>query len=59
MTFTIGDWIKGYFELGIDWLSGVAQRGLTAVHAGTILTSLMVDGIIGGVGTIVTFLPNI
>lgn len=36
-----------------------AQRGLTAVHAGTILTSLMVDGIIGGVGTIVTFLPNI
>lgn len=59
LTFTIGDWIKGYFELGIDWLSGVAQRGLTAVHAGTILTSLMVDGIIGGVGTIVTFLPNI
>lgn len=59
LTFTIGDWIKGYFELGIDWLSGVAQSGLTAVHAGTILTSLMVDGIIGGVGTIVTFLPNI
>ena len=59
LTFTIGDWIKGYFELGIDWLSGVAQRGLTAVHAGTILISLMVDGIIGGVGTIVTFLPNI
>lgn len=59
LTFTIGDWIKGYFELGIDWLSGVAQSGLTAVHTGTILTSLMVDGIIGGVGTIVTFLPNI
>ena len=59
LTFTIGDWIKGYFELGIDWLSGVAQSGLTAVHSGTILTSLMVDGIIGGVGTIVTFLPNI
>ena len=59
LTFTIGDWLKGYFELGIDWLSSVAQRGLTAVHAGTILTSLVVDGIIGGVGTIVTFLPNI
>ena len=59
LTFTIGDWIKGYFELGIDWLSGVAQSGLTAVHDGTILTLLMVDGIIGGVGTIVTFLPNI
>ena len=59
LTFTIGDWIKGYFELGIDWLSGVAQSSLTAVHAGTILTSLVVDGLIGGVGTIVTFLPNI
>lgn len=59
LTFTIGDWIKGYFELGIDWLSGAVQNGLTAVHAGTIPTSLVVNGVIGGVGTIVTFLPNI
>lgn len=59
LTFTVGDWIKGYFELGIDWISGLAETGLAALNAGTLLSSLVVDGIIGGVGTIVTFLPNI
>lgn len=59
LTFTVGDWIKGYFEMGIDWLSSAAESGLLAVNAGGIVTSLVVDGIIGGVGTIVTFLPNI
>ena len=33
-TFTVGDWIKGYFELGIDWVSELVQRGLTALNAG-------------------------
>ena len=59
LTFTVGDWIKGYFEMGIDWLSGIAESGLLGADTGPILTSLVVDGIIGGVGTIVTFLPNI
>ena len=58
-TFTVGDWLKGYLELAIGWLSDAATSGLAAVQAGDILTSLVVDGIIGGVGTIVTFLPNI
>lgn len=59
LTFTVGDWIKGYFELFIGWLGDTASSGLTAVHAGDMITSLVVDGIVGGVGTIVTFLPNI
>ncbi len=59
LTFTVGDWIKGYFELAIDWVSRMAESGLIAVNAGDLLTSLVVDGIIGGVGTIITFLPNI
>ena len=45
--------------MGIDWLSGIAESGLLGADTGPILTSLVVDGIIGGVGTIVTFLPNI
>ncbi len=57
--FTVGDWLKGYLELAIGWLTDAATFGLTAVHAGNILTSLVVDGILGGVGTIITFLPNI
>lgn len=59
LTFTVGDWVKGYFEDGIDWISGLATQALAAVHTNEILTSLVIDGIIGGVGTIVTFLPNI
>ena len=59
LTFTVGDWIKGYFELGIDWLSNIAESGLASLNVSDVLTSLVVDGIIGGVGTIVTFLPNI
>lgn len=59
LTFTVGDWLKGYLELAIGWFSDAATSGLAAIQAGDILTSLVVDGIIGGVGTIVTFLPNI
>lgn len=58
-TFTVGDWIKGYFELAIGWLSNLVGNGLSAAHAAEWVNSLVVDGIIGGVGTIVTFLPNI
>lgn len=59
LTFTVGDWLKGFLEVGIDWVSGVTESGLLAAGAGTILTSLVIDGVIGGVGTIITFLPNI
>lgn len=59
LTFTVGDWIKGWFELGIDFISNAATAGLAAINAGDVVTSLVVDGIIAGVGTIVTFLPNI
>lgn len=59
MTFAVGDWIKGYFEIAVDWLSYVTLQGLSAIKAGTVLESLIVEGIIGGVGTIITFLPNI
>lgn len=59
LTFTVGDWIKGYFELGVGWFSDSVAQALAAIHTNTILTSLIVDGIISGVGTILTFLPNI
>lgn len=59
LTFFVGDWIKGFFELGIGWLSDTAQNGLTSIGAHEIVVSLVVDGIIGGVGIIITFLPNI
>lgn len=59
ITFVVGDWLKSYFQLLLDFISTSARSGLTAVGAGEILTSLVVDGIIAGVGGILTFLPNI
>ncbi|HIW48566.1 MAG TPA: ferrous iron transport protein B [Firmicutes bacterium] len=59
LTFTVGDWIKGYLEIFVGWISDGATAGLLAVHASPVISSLVVDGIIGGVGVIVTFLPNI
>ncbi len=59
LTFTIGDWVKGYFEMGIDLISTLVSDGLANMNVSEMLSSLIVDGIIAGVGTIVTFLPNI
>lgn len=59
LTFTIGDWLKGYLEIFIGWGADLASNGLQAVGAGETLTSLVVDGAIAGVGGILSFLPNI
>lgn len=59
LTFTIGDFLKGYVEIGIEYLSEIITNGLLSVNTNELLISLIVDGIIAGVGTILTFLPNI
>lgn len=59
LTFTIGDWLKGYFEIGLENFSLFASNGLAAIHTNPMLSSLILDGIIAGVGGILTFLPNI
>lgn len=59
LTFTVGDWMKGYFEIGLEYFSDFVARGLVFIHASPMLSSLILDGIIAGVGGILTFLPNI
>lgn len=59
LTFTIGDWIKGYLEVLIDWFTQGVGDFLTGIHASAWLINLICDGIISGVGGIITFLPNI
>ncbi len=59
LTFTVGDWLKGYFEIALEWFSINTSHFLTVFHVSPILQSLIVDGIISGVGGILTFLPNI
>jgi ferrous iron transport protein B len=58
-TFQIGDLIKGVFEVVLEAFSSGVLSLLESVHAGQFVTSLIVDGIIAGVGGILTFLPNI
>lgn len=59
LTFFVGDFLKGYFEIGLSWFSDQIMNLLTAVHVADWLKSLVVDGIIAGVGGILTFIPNI
>lgn len=58
-TFAIGDWLKGYFETFLDFFSSGVSGIMTSIHTAPWLQSLIVDGIIAGVGGILTFIPNI
>ena len=59
LTFTIGDWLKGYFEWGIENVSVLLGNGLESAGVNEVVCSLLIDGIVAGVGGILTFLPNI
>lgn len=59
LTFTLGDWLKGYLEILIDWFTAGTGSLLESMHASDWLINLVCDGIISGVGGILTFLPNI
>ncbi|MBS5523780.1 MAG: ferrous iron transport protein B [Clostridiales bacterium] len=59
LTFTLGDFISGGFETLLEYFSGAVSAGLLYIGTSPVLNSLIVDGIIAGVGGILTFLPNI
>lgn len=59
LTFAVGDWIAGGFELFIAGVANGIQYGMELLHLSPTLISLVCDGIIAGVGGILTFLPNI
>jgi len=58
LTFTLGNPIMNLIDQGFVWLSDTLLRVWPAGVA-THLQSLVVDGVIGGVGGVVVFLPNI
>lgn len=45
-TFTIGDFLKGYFEIALDAISNWVTLLLEKIHVGAVVTSLVTDGII-------------
>lgn len=59
LTFTVGDALKGIFEAALAVFSDAAAGMLSSIGAAEWLRSLIVDGIIAGVGGILTFIPNI
>lgn len=54
-TFFIGQYPMDWIQAGVDWLSGLTARYMPD----GILKDLIADGIIGGVGGVIVFLPNI
>lgn len=55
LTFTLGDPFMGWIEQFFEFLGDKAS----ALISHDLLRSLIVDGIIGGVGGVIVFLPNI
>ena len=60
LTFNvIGSALSDWLSLGIDALTGLVDRGLTAYGINPVVHSLVVDGIFAGVGSVLSFLPII
>ena len=58
LTFNvIGAFLQGLLETGIDVLTGVVDQWMTAAHVNQALHGLVIDGIFGGVGSVLSFLP--
>ncbi len=47
----IADWLVGYIEMFQEWVAGLLE------NSPPILSALLADGIIGGVGAVIGFLP--
>jgi ferrous iron transport protein B len=54
-TFILGDYPMQWIELSMEWLGGLMYK----IMPDNFLRDLVVDGIIGGVGGVIVFLPNI
>lgn len=60
LTFNlIGQNLSDFLSLGIDKLTMLVDKGLTAYGINPVVHSLIVDGIFAGVGSVLSFLPII
>ena len=55
----IGAFAKGHFESFISWVIGGIAAFLSAIGVSEWVYALVVDGILGGVGSVLGFLPEI
>ena len=60
LTFdVIGQRLSDWLAVGVDALTALVDRGLTAYGINPVVKSLIVDGICSGVGSVLVFLPII
>lgn len=60
LTFgVIGSFLSGLLGQGITAVSSAVQAGLTAAEVNPVVISLVVDGILAGVGSVLSFVPTI
>jgi ferrous iron transport protein B len=56
---TLGDYTIGWVEGGIEFIAGLVSSGLIALGASEFIQALVIDGVIGGVGSVLVFVPQI
>ncbi len=56
---SVGGFLSGALETGIESLSALSAQGLAAAGVSDWMLSFVVDGVFGGVGTVLSFLPLI
>ena len=54
-TFSLGQYPMGWIESGVDWIGSLIAEHL----ADGPLKDMLIDGVIGGVGSVIVFLPQI
>ena len=60
LTFNvIGAWLQGLLEGAIEGLTVMVDGMLTALNVNPVVHSLVIDGIFGGVGSVLSFVPII
>lgn len=59
LTFSLGDRLSDGFQVLLSALSNGTTGLLRILHVSDLVIALVVDGVIAGVGGILTFLPNI
>lgn len=58
LTFNvIGAFLQGLLETGIEALTALVDQWMTAANVNPALHGLVIDGIFGGVGSVLSFLP--
>lgn len=60
LTFNVfGAFLSDLLAAGIDWVTAVVDKALTAYGINPVVHSLLIDGVFAGVGSVLSFLPII